>query len=122
MLDPGWTTYERRVLYSTYDVTEYLQQGANAVAVVLGQGWYDSRASAPDEHRRAGRREADGDRERRDLDRRAPGPIVSDSVYDGETYDARLETPGWDMPGFKDADLEAAPPPSIRRRAKCRPR
>ena len=36
------------------------------------------------------------------------GPIVSDSIWNGEVYDARLETPGWDMPGFKDADWTAA--------------
>ena len=31
------------------------------------------------------------------------GPILSDSVYDGEVYDARRETPGWDAPGFDDS-------------------
>ena len=36
------------------------------------------------------------------------GPITSDSVYNGETYDARLETPGWDQPGFDDAAWTAA--------------
>jgi len=38
------------------------------------------------------------------------GPITSDSLYDGETYDARLETPGWDRPGFDDASWTAAQP------------
>jgi alpha-L-rhamnosidase len=42
VLDPGWTTYDKRILYVTYDVTEYLRPGANAVAVTLGQGWYKS--------------------------------------------------------------------------------
>jgi alpha-L-rhamnosidase len=37
-----------------------------------------------------------------------PGPVVSDSVYDGETYDARLETPGWDLPGYSDASWKPA--------------
>jgi alpha-L-rhamnosidase len=44
VLDPGWTTYDKRVLYATYDVTGFLRDGANAVAVTLGQGWYKSRA------------------------------------------------------------------------------
>ena len=43
-LDPAWTTYEKRVLYTTYDVTRQLNHGANAVGVMLGQGWYGSRA------------------------------------------------------------------------------
>jgi alpha-L-rhamnosidase len=39
ILDPAWTTYEKRSLYVTYDVTSQLQQGANAVGVMLGNGW-----------------------------------------------------------------------------------
>jgi alpha-L-rhamnosidase len=31
------------------------------------------------------------------------GPIIQDSIYNGEVYDARLETPGWDSPGFDDS-------------------
>lgn len=42
VLDPGWTTYARRVLYSTYDVTPMLRRGPNAVGVLLGKGWYGS--------------------------------------------------------------------------------
>src|SRR5579863_5291280 len=38
----------------------------------------------------------------------AAGPIVTDSVYDGEVYDARLETPGWDRPGFDDSSWTGA--------------
>ena len=107
VLDPGWTTYGRRVLYATYDVTDYLQQGANVVAVVLGQGWYESRAFVLQLN-------IDSQGEKRvemvtDTSwKTGPGPIVSDSVYGGETYDARLETTGWDRPGFKDAAWKAA--------------
>jgi alpha-L-rhamnosidase len=36
------------------------------------------------------------------------GPIVEESIYNGETYDARLETPGWDRPGFDEKDWSAA--------------
>ena len=39
VLDPAWTTYEKRVLYTTYDVTPYFQRGANALGVMLGGGW-----------------------------------------------------------------------------------
>ena len=40
VLDPAWTTHDKRVLYVAYDVTNLVQPGANAVAVILGKGWY----------------------------------------------------------------------------------
>src|ERR1019366_10422756 len=39
VLDPAWTTYPHRVLYTTYDVSAALQQGPNAIGVMLGGGW-----------------------------------------------------------------------------------
>ncbi len=107
VLDPGWTTYEKRVLYTAYDVTELLRPGANAVGLILGQGWYGSRAALLQlniEMEGGQRAEVvtDGSWKVRQ------GPIVADSIYDGETYDARLETPGWDRPGFADAGWQPA--------------
>ena len=40
VLDPGFTTYEKRVLYSTYDVTDNLKSGNNALGVIVGNGWF----------------------------------------------------------------------------------
>jgi alpha-L-rhamnosidase len=37
---PGWTSYNKRLQYQTYDVTELLKQGQNAIGVILGNGWY----------------------------------------------------------------------------------
>ncbi|HXG33956.1 MAG TPA: family 78 glycoside hydrolase catalytic domain [Bryobacteraceae bacterium] len=107
VLDPGWTTYEKRVLYSTYDVTPYLRAGDNAVAVMLGHGWYGARALLLQmniELEGGSRVEVVSD----GTWKVHPGPVVSDSIYHGETYDARLETPGWDRPGFDDAGWKAA--------------
>ncbi len=39
-LRPGWTTYDKRLQYQTYDVTSMLQRGANAFGLMLGRGWY----------------------------------------------------------------------------------
>lgn len=107
VLDPGWTTYDQRVLYRTYDVTSSLQAGNNAVAVMLGQGWYGSRAL-----RFQMNIELEGRRSMSVVSdtswKTKSGPIVSDSIYDGEVYDARLETPGWDRPNYDDADWAAA--------------
>lgn len=107
VLDPGWTTYEKRVLYTAYDVTELLRQGPNAVGLILGQGWYGSRAALLQlniEMEGGQRAEVVTDA----TWKVRQGPIVADSIYDGETYDARLETPGWDRPGFVDAGWQAA--------------
>jgi len=45
----------------------------------------------------------------------AQSPILHSEIYSGETYDARLEQPGWDKPGFNDtrwapAAISDAPP------------
>jgi len=101
VLDPGWTTYDKRVLYVTYDVTNALRQGPNAVGVVLGNGKYGSRALLVQINIEL----EGGTRTSLVSDaswKAANGPILEDSVYNGETYDARLETPGWDRPGFDD--------------------
>jgi alpha-L-rhamnosidase len=99
VLDPGYTTYKKRVLYSTYDIASMLQQGENTAAVMLGKGWSTARIMILQMNivLESGERitvVSDSTWQGKD------GPIVSDSVYNGEVYDARLETPGWDMPGF----------------------
>jgi alpha-L-rhamnosidase len=108
VLDPGWTTYPRRVLYVTHDVTPYLRQGANAVSVTLGQGWYKSRALLLQMNidTQAGEKHLEVVTDT--TWKINAGPIVSDSIYDGETYDARLETPGWDSPGYVDTAWKPA--------------
>jgi len=107
VLDPAWTTYEKRVLYATYDVTPYVQSGANAIGVMLGQGWFASRALRfqLDVELADGRHfqvQSNTSWKARN------GPVVSDSVYNGEVYDARLEAPGWDRSGFDDTAWGAA--------------
>src|SRR5204862_4075306 len=41
LLDPGYTRYDKRALCETYDVTESLHRGRNALGAVLGNGWYN---------------------------------------------------------------------------------
>jgi len=102
VLDPAWTSYDKRVLYAAYDVTDCLKQGTNAIGVMLGQGWYGSRVLRLQLNieLQGGERSAEVVSDA--TWRAQSGPVVADSVYDGETYDARLETPGWDEPGFVD--------------------
>ncbi|HEY7419724.1 MAG TPA: alpha-L-rhamnosidase N-terminal domain-containing protein, partial [Ktedonobacteraceae bacterium] len=40
VLTPGWTDYNKRILYQTYDVTALLAEGKNALGGILGEGWY----------------------------------------------------------------------------------
>ena len=99
VLDPGWTTFDKRVLYVTYDITGMLREGGNAVGVLLGQGWFKNRALRAQiavELAGGGTMSIVSD----GTWSMADGPIVMDSIYNGETYDARKETPGWDRAGF----------------------
>jgi alpha-L-rhamnosidase len=115
LLDPAWTTYPKRVLYSTYDVTRALTAGQNAMGVTLGGGWatlgYGMRGEKPYYSQPAlllqMNIELEGGKRISVVSdeswKAGPGPIVSNSVYDGEVYDARLETPGWDCAAFDES-------------------
>jgi alpha-L-rhamnosidase len=119
VLDPAYTTYPKRVLYSTYDVTSELAPGPNVLGVMLGGGWATlSRGGAfkgyyehPALLLQFDAMLSNGQELTVSSDRSwkvTQGPIVRDSVYDGEVYDARRETPGWDRPGFDAAGWENA--------------
>lgn len=102
VLDPGWTVYGKHVLYAAYDITPHLRQGLNAFGVILGKGWSPVRTLLLQVNIML----ADGSKVHVQSDmswKQAKGPIVSDSIFDGEIYDARLETPGWTQPGFDDS-------------------
>ena len=113
---PGWTDYHSRLAYQTYDVTELLHRGENVLGAVLGDGWYSGAIGFKLERRQYGSRrgllaqleiELDGN-ERVIVTTNGDwnawkasfGPIQSSDFLAGEHYDARLETPGWDAPGF----------------------
>ncbi|MGW3665187.1 alpha-L-rhamnosidase [Streptomyces sp. NPDC005141] len=113
-LAPGWTDYRERVQYQTYDVTSLLRPGANAIGAYVAPGWYAGNVGMFGPHQ-YGERPAllaqleveytDGTSERVTSGtdwRAAAGPIVAADLLGGETYDARMETPGWTSPGFDD--------------------
>jgi len=119
VLDPAWTTYEKRVLYTTYDVTPCFQRGANALGVMLGGGWATLHINAelPGVYKSPAlllqiSLELEGGKQLSLVSdaswKTSRGPVVSDSVYHGEVYDARLELPGWDRPGFDASAWSAA--------------
>jgi alpha-L-rhamnosidase len=123
LLDPGFTRYDKRVLYSTYDVTDALNAGTNVLGAILGNGWYNVHTLAVWDFHKAPWRAApklllqlnieykDGSHEviaTDDTWRTSTGPVVFDSIYSGETYDARECKPGWDTAGYDDSKWEQA--------------
>lgn len=117
VLNPGWTQYDERVLYSTYEVGDALIQGTNAVGIWLGRGWFARSArqwlgfGSPRARLEFTVEYEDGTTTSLLTGgdwRTAPSPVVENDIYGGETYDARLEQPGWAEPGFDDANWETA--------------
>jgi alpha-L-rhamnosidase len=112
---PGWTSYKKRLQYQTFDVTDLLRNGDNAVGAMLGNGWYKGDVGFTKRRNIYGDRVAllcqivvsykDGRREVVVTDQKwkaTAGPILMSEIYHGETYDARLEKAGWTEPGFDD--------------------
>ena len=126
VLDPGWTSYAKRVLYSTYDVTAQLKRGRNALGIMLGNGWFNPlplrmwgiyslrehlTISEPRAIMQLVVEFTDGTSQTIVTDeswRVSDGPILRNSVYLGELYDARREQPGWDKASFDDSRWENA--------------
>jgi alpha-L-rhamnosidase len=114
VLTPGWTAYDSRLQYQTYDVTPLVRKGDNAIGVTLGDGWY--RGNLAWRRNVYGTRLAflaqleltyqDGSTAVIVTDgtwKASTGPILMSDIYNGETYDARLEKDGWSKAGFDES-------------------
>jgi alpha-L-rhamnosidase len=106
VLDPGFTDYSKRVLYATYDIGALLKPGSNAIGVIVGHGWYGTpkllmqlEVTYIDDSAEMIYTNHTGSMPRGGSWRVTSGPVLDNSVYDGEVYDARLEKAGWDLPG-----------------------
>jgi alpha-L-rhamnosidase len=122
VLTPDFTDYTKRVLYQTYDVTEWLDSGRNAIAAVLGEGWFGSGLTweglsyyfLPPPPRLRAQLEiaySDGSHETVVSDEEWSGsasPILRSEIYAGEVYDARREQVGWNQTDFDDSHWTAA--------------
>ncbi|MDP7975484.1 MAG: family 78 glycoside hydrolase catalytic domain [TACK group archaeon] len=113
ILDPGWSDYSKRVLYSVHDVTDVLR-GHNAVGVMLGHGRYLKEYGYDGVQKLLFQMLIafeDGSSQVVVSDPSwscSDGPITSDDIYDGECYDATREREGWDTPGYDDSSWEEA--------------
>ncbi|MES2810617.1 MAG: family 78 glycoside hydrolase catalytic domain [Bacteroidota bacterium] len=116
-MDPMYTRFDRRNLYVSYDVTKDLQQGKNAIGVILGNGWYNHQSTAVwDFHRAPWRNRPtfcldvrvtyeDGTVQTLTSDKSwksSTGGIIFNSIYTAEHYDARLEQAGWNTTNFTE--------------------
>ena len=120
-MDPGFTHYDKRNLYATYDVTDLLNKGDNTVAAVLGNGFANCQSKAVWDYERARwRRRPAMIFELREPDaaeaivvsdstwHTATGPYTYNNIYSGDRYDARLEPTGWQTSGFDDSAWSTA--------------
>ena len=116
---PGWTDYNTRVYYRAYDVTSLLQLGSNTMGAILGDGWFRGNISilGQDFYGTTTRLCAElhmfyasGTNQIIVSDgswTAGFGPILQSDMQSGEIYDAQLEVPGWDSPGFTNASWTA---------------
>ncbi|MDC7290095.1 glycoside hydrolase family 78 protein [Blautia schinkii] len=102
LLEPGATDVSRTVLYRSYDILLSLRPGNNTLGLILGTGWYGT----PKALMQMKFEYADGSVQEEFSDWGigwyvAKGPILYNSIYDGEDYDARMEKDGWDTPEYE---------------------
>jgi alpha-L-rhamnosidase len=115
-LTPGWTSYNKRLQYQVYDVSEMVKQGHNAIGVMLGNGWYRGIIGYENNRNVYGKDIAllfqlditysDGSTESIVSDetwKSSIGSIASAEIYNGETIDNRKHQEGWTTAGYQDA-------------------
>ena len=131
-LDPGYTHYDKRLLYVTHDITSLLREGINAVGVVLGNGFYNCQSKAVWDFERAEWRErprflceiivdySDGTREIIGSDetwKTNVGAYIYNNIYSGDRYDATLDDNwtalNYDDKNWKDVNKVASPAPIL---------
>jgi alpha-L-rhamnosidase len=105
---PGWPDYRRRVYYVAYDVTAQIQPGRNVLGLILADGWYSSTllrgtqfGTQPLVSAFLELTDAAGKTTTVATNKDwqwAEGPILAQSIYFGETFDARRDDPHWSTP------------------------
>ncbi|KAG7432299.1 hypothetical protein Forpi1262_v007121 [Fusarium oxysporum f. sp. raphani] len=123
VLAPGFQSFKHRHAYETYDVTDMVQKGRNAVGIIVGEGWYAGRLFGLDDTREFRNLYGDkigalcllevtlSDNTKVHIPTNKTwssnfGPVSDSQIYDGETYDSRQELAinGWSTASFHDDD------------------
>jgi alpha-L-rhamnosidase len=120
---PGWTDYDKRVYYQTYDITADIKEGGNAFGAILAEGWYAGylgyalfignpvvknfygdvpllKAQIEVEYENGEKEIIKSD----DTWKSNHGPILEADILNGETYNANLEFEDWSSVGFDDSN------------------
>lgn len=117
VIDPVQTNPDMRLMYPTFDVTEYITNGDNAVGAMLGYGGVCGATDLRENDIRCLAmqlivRYDDGSSDRFVTDNSwkctTDGPVLYDNLYYGETYDATKEIVGWDTINFDDSGWDGA--------------
>lgn len=120
VLDPAPSNYDKQAYYVTYDITEQLKSGKNAIGIIVGNGFYGQNISwtgdtesekdlsfgIPAARLLIKLTCTDGTQTVFNTDenwKNSTGPIVFDNIYGGDTYDARFEIKGWNTAGYDDS-------------------
>lgn len=119
LFTPGFTSYHKRLQVQTYDVTPLLREGANALGVILGDGWWRGTTGGANLKNNFGYKAAflgqlvltyeDGSRDviaSDDTFKTSRGPLRKADMKAGETYDATIRIEGWNEPGYDDSAWE----------------
>jgi alpha-L-rhamnosidase len=115
-LNPGWTSYSKHLQYQTYDVSNLLEKGKNAIGVLVGSGWYRTHLTGEPKKTNIFGKEtallfqmvvkyADGTQETVVSDaswKTSKSHILYSEIYNGEIQDARLEQKGYSSASFND--------------------
>jgi len=126
LFTPGWTDYNKRLRYQTYDVTGLVKPGENTLGAILGDGWYAGNVGFMKAHGIYGKEALllaqlhityeDGSTETVLTDPlwrgTQGGPIRSSDMLMGETYDARMDLGAWACAGYEAgqwAEVTASP-------------
>jgi alpha-L-rhamnosidase len=116
VLSPGWTAYQSRIQYFSYDVTNLVQTGSNAIGATLGDGWYRGFLAWSNNRNTYGQKlallaqlhivYANGKEDVINTDEswkaNNNSPVRVSDIYNGENYDARLSNSAWSMAEFAD--------------------
>jgi alpha-L-rhamnosidase len=115
-LMPGWTDYNKRVYYNSYDLSGNLKKGKNCLGIILADGWYAGYIGWEKRREYYGKNPhvilqleltfEDGTREIICTDKSwsaMQGPLLEADLLMGETYDAKKELPGWCEAGIKNS-------------------
>ncbi len=122
VLSPAVSDYSKRTLYVTHDVSSYLVEGTNCVALWLGRGWYVAGHpgviyDGPLVRAQIDVSFANGSAEKIATDttwKSKSSPITpvgkgkAFGDYGGEHYDARLELENWNSAALDDSAWQPA--------------